>query len=115
MAVSLAMLYNIDIFMSSMANDKVENIQPPILPKTGLILRMVVLNIFLVVVFGALLCFLWFKLPMEGVKLHGTVDSGVDLLGAKNDLFWFGGFGFTVFVFNNGLAFFMLKREKLAS
>lgn len=53
--------------------------------------------------------------PQEGVKLHGTVDLGVDLLGGKNDLLWFGGFGGAIFLINVLLAFFLVRREKVAS
>lgn len=58
---------------------------------------------------------MWLKLPAEGVKLHGTVDVGVDLLGGKNDLVWLAGLALVIYAGNNLLALFLRKREQVAS
>lgn len=115
MVVSLAMPYNIDIFLCFMISDQNPPITPSHVPKNGLLFKTTMLVAVLLVIFYALLAFLWIRLPTEGVKLHGTVDIGVDLLGTKNDLFWFGGFGLAVFVVNMSLSLVMVKRERIAS
>jgi hypothetical protein len=69
----------------------------------------------LLAVYTAMLFWLWKVVPHEGVKLHGTVDLGVDLLGSKNDLLWFGGFGGAIFLINVLLALLLARREKVAS
>jgi len=69
----------------------------------------------LLAVYSAMLYLLWRVVPHEGVKLHGTVDLGVDLLGSKNDLLWFGGFGGAIFLINVLLALLLARREKVAS
>lgn len=61
-----------------------------------------------------MLYWLWRVVPQEGVKLHGTVDLGVDLLGGKNDLLWFGGFGGAVYLINVLSALVLARREKVA-
>jgi len=109
------MLYNIGIFLRFMVTDQNSSISSPKLPQTGMLLKMTIVIVVLFAIFFVLLGLLWVRLPVEGVKLHGTVDIGVDLLGTRNDLFWFVWFGLVVFVFNMSLAFVMIKREILAS
>ena len=84
-------------------------------PGRGLLPKITIISFFLLAVFFLLLGSLWVRLPAEGVKLHGTVDIGIDLLGTKKDVLWFGVFAVTIFLFNMGLALVMVKREKLAS
>lgn len=69
----------------------------------------------LLLVFLAAIYWLWKALPDEAVKLHGTVENGVDLLGTKNDVLWIGGLALLVFLVNSILAGLTLKREKIAS
>lgn len=111
----LAMSYNIDIFFRFMISP--QNVNPPKqkLPKSGLLFYSSVAVLFLFLLFFAILALFWLKAPVDGVKLHGTVDIGIDLLGAKNDLIWFGVFGVLVFLVNMSLAFAMAKREFIAS
>ncbi len=54
-------------------------------------------------------------LPEEGVKLHGNVNTGVDLLGSRNDLLWVGVFGLLVFLGNTLLAWVVAARERAAA
>jgi len=54
-------------------------------------------------------------LPVEGVKLHGTVDVGVDLLGNRNDLIWLASLGILIFFGNCVLSVLLAKREKVAA
>lgn len=110
------MPYNKEIFLTFMTIN-------PTSPQTassptnhrGVLLKIAGVDLGLFLVFYALLFWLWLKLPLEGVKLHGTVDIGVDLLGTKNDLSWFGVFGISVFALNLFLAYAMAKKEKIAS
>lgn len=69
----------------------------------------------LLLIYASMLYWLWRVVPQEGVKLHGTVDLGVDLLGGKNDLLWFGSFGGAIFLINVLLALILVRREKIAA
>lgn len=58
---------------------------------------------------------LWRSLPVGGVKLHGNIDTGVDLLGNRADLLWIAAAaGFLVGV-NSALAAWLRYREPLAA
>lgn len=73
------------------------------------------IDLVLFLVFAGALFWLWKSLPNEVVKLHGTVDNGVDLLGTRNDVLWIGGLAALIFMVNSVLAWLILKKEKLAS
>jgi hypothetical protein len=68
----------------------------------------------LLVILCSTLFWLWRSLPDEGVKLHGNVDTGVDLLGARRDLLWVGAFGVLVVTINATLAWIVAPREEAA-
>lgn len=57
----------------------------------------------------------WRSLPVDGVKLHGNIDTGVDLLGNRGDLLWVAAAaGFVVGV-NGALAVWLRHREPVAA
>lgn len=96
------------------AENKTEGME--IMPvKRGPLLKIAIFDFVFLLVFLAFLGGMWLKLPAEGVKLHGTVDVGVDLLGTKNELGWFGLFGLAVFCINMLLVVILAKRETLAA
>lgn len=80
-----------------------------------MLLKVFYIDVLLFIIYALMFSWLWRVVPQEGVKLHGTVDLGVDLLGNKNDLLWFGGFGGAIFLINVLLAFILARREKVAS
>jgi hypothetical protein len=57
----------------------------------------------------------WRSVPAEGVKLHGNIDTGVDLLGARSDILWIAAAGTAVTLGNMVLALVLRNREWLAS
>lgn len=65
--------------------------------------------------------FLWFSVlvwravPVEGVKLHGNIDTGIDLLGSRSDIVWIAFTGAGAALGNGALALWLRKRERLAS
>lgn len=61
------------------------------------------------------LLWLWRSVPEEGVKLHGTISTGVDLLGSRTDLLWVGGLGALAVVGNGLLAWLVAPRESVAA
>ncbi|MDO8511799.1 MAG: hypothetical protein Q7S57_00865 [bacterium] len=83
--------------------------------KRGFLLKIAIFDLVFLLIFFALLWGMWTKLPADGVKLHGTVDVGVDLLGTRNEIGWFGIFGLAVYSVNMLLAFILVKREKIAT
>lgn len=67
-----------------------------------------------------ILCILLFGysmqvLPAEGVKLRGTVDTGVDLLGMRSDIWWIAAFASLVYVGNTTIAILLYRYERVAS
>lgn len=58
---------------------------------------------------------LWRVLPDEGVKLHGNVNTGVDLLGSRNDLLWIAVLGSSIISVNGVLAWLAFSRDRAAS
>ena len=84
-------------------------------PSRGLLWKFIGIDFALLGIFCVMTTVLWLKLPNEGVKLHGTVDLGVDLLGTRNDLIWFGGFGIAIFVINTLLGIILAKWDRIAS
>lgn len=66
-------------------------------------------------VFEGGLVWLWLSLPKGGIRLHGTVAGGVDLLGGRNELGWLGGLGMLVLTVNSLLAWYLWKKESVAS
>ena len=54
------------------------------------------------------------SLPEEGIKLHANVDTGVDMLGTRQDLLWIAVLGTAVFVGNSVLAWILAPREHAA-
>lgn len=64
-----------------------------------------------VVVFGMT----WRRVPVEGAKLHGNIDVGVDLLGDRHDLLWVA-FAATVIATGNlGLASWLRVKQPVAA
>lgn len=57
----------------------------------------------------------WRGLPVENVKLHGNVDTGVDLLGMRRELFWVAATATLVTAGNAGLAAWLKAREPVAA
>lgn len=58
---------------------------------------------------------IWRQLPAEGVKLHGNIDVGIDLLGTRNDVLLILGGALVVVIANLVLAAWLQNREKLAA
>lgn len=58
---------------------------------------------------------IWRRLPVEGVKLHGNIDVGIDLLGTRNDALWVFMSAVVIVVANLGLAVWLQTRETLAA
>lgn len=73
------------------------------------------LELSLFVLFGASAAFVWRAVPLEGVKLHGNVDTGIDLLGSRSDILWIAVAGSTMASWNMILALVLRNRERLAS
>lgn len=57
----------------------------------------------------------WRAVPTEGVKLHGNIDTGIDLLGSRSDVVWIAFTGVGAALGNGALALWLRKRERLAS
>lgn len=58
---------------------------------------------------------LWRFLPVEGVKLHGNIDTGVDLLGTRADLLWIAATTGLFVGVNSALAAWLRHREPVAA
>lgn len=82
-------------------------------PRLFRILLIAELTLFLILVVGV--AWLRSRLPDEGVKLHGNVDTGVDLLGTRDDLWWLAGIGGAIVLVNGALARFLAPRDAVAS
>jgi len=54
--------------------------------------------------FGVGFFALWRTLPLEGVKLHANIDTGVDLLGTRAEFQWLAGIATTMVIGNTLLA-----------
>lgn len=65
--------------------------------------------------FAGGITWLWRSLPEEGVKLHGNIDTGVDLLGTRQDLLWIAVLGAVVYLGNGALAWLVSPREHAAA
>lgn len=81
-------------------------------PRLFRILLITEIVLFLMLVVGV--AWLRSRLPDEGVKLHGNVDTGVDLLGTRNELWWLAGIGGAVVAVNGILARFLAPRDAVA-
>ncbi len=57
----------------------------------------------------------WRSVPTEGVKLHGNIDTGIDLLGSRSDILWVTVAGTGAATGNVVLALWLKQRERLAS
>lgn len=57
----------------------------------------------------------WHTLPPEGVKLHGNIDTGVDLFGSRTDLFWLLAAGGGMAVLNIAGSVWLKRREPVAA
>lgn len=57
----------------------------------------------------------WRSLPADGVKLHGNIDTGVDLLGTRGDLLWIAAAAGLFVVANGTLAAWLRYREPVAA
>lgn len=57
----------------------------------------------------------WRAVPTEGVKLHGNIDTGIDLLGNRSDILWIAAAGIAMALGNVTLALMVRGRERLAS
>lgn len=69
----------------------------------------------LCVLFLASAVLVWRAVPAEGVKLHGNIDTGIDLLGSRSDIVWIAFTGVGAALGNGALALWLRKRERLAS
>ena len=61
-------------------------------------------TVLLFALFGAGFFSLWRTLPVEGIKLHANIDTGVDLLGTRAEFGWLAGIAVTMVVGNTLLA-----------
>lgn len=61
------------------------------------------------------LALVWRAVPPEGVKLHGTIDTGVDLLGSRRDLLWIFTLAVGILGGNAWLASWIRRREPVAA
>lgn len=75
----------------------------------------IIVNCILFLCFTVLFYWTMRILPEDGVKLRGTVETGVDLLGSRNELWWILGFGAAIFSGNTFLAFIVRRFEHVAS
>lgn len=66
-------------------------------------------------VFGVGFFALWRTLPQEGVKLHATIDTGVDLLGTRAEFGWLAGIAATIVVGNTLLALRLRSSQPAAA
>ncbi len=57
----------------------------------------------------------WRAVPAESVKLHGNIDTGIDLLGSRSDILWVVASGVVTSLGNGALALWLWRREQLAS
>lgn len=85
------------------------------LSRRSVIWTVFVANTLLFGIFCGGMVWLWKILPAEGVKLHGNINTGIDLLGRRDDLAWFGGMAVIIYLSNSLLAFLFSRREKIAT
>lgn len=76
---------------------------------------LLILEAVLLFAFAVLFTYAWRQLPPEGVKLHGNIDTGVDLLGRKVELVWVAALAALVTVGNSGLAAWLKSRDPAAA
>lgn len=57
----------------------------------------------------------WRSVPTEGVKLHGNIDTGIDLSGNRSDILWIAAAGTLLTLGNAALALALRNHEWLAS
>lgn len=69
----------------------------------------------LAVIFVASFIALWRTVPTDSVKLHGNIDTGVDLLGRRVELAWVAATAALVTLGNGGLALWLRSREPVAA
>lgn len=69
----------------------------------------------LALLFLALLTVAWRTLPADGVKLHGNIDTGVDLLGRRVELLWVAVAAALIVLGNGGLAAWLRTRQPAAA
>lgn len=70
---------------------------------------------FLAVLVALALARVWRAVPPEGVKLHGTIDQGVDLIGSRRDLLWILALAVGIVGGNAWLSFWLRRREPVAA
>lgn len=71
-------------------------------PKPVRTAALCVMGLFLL--FGIGFFLLWRALPVEGVKLHANIDTGVDLFGTRQEFSWLAGIAATMVAGNVLLA-----------
>lgn len=69
----------------------------------------------LALAFLVTLLVVWRGLPAESVKLHGNIDTGVDLLGRRPELLWLLSVAVAITAGNAGLAAWLKRREPVAA
>jgi hypothetical protein len=72
-------------------------------------------EVFLLFLLAGSAALVWRSVPTEGVKLHGNIDTGIDLLGSRSDILWVTVAGTGAAIGNVALAFWLKQRERLAS
>lgn len=58
---------------------------------------------------------LWIRLPAEGVKLHATIDTGIDLYGNRVELLWILALAIVMVGGNTALALSLRRTSPFAS
>lgn len=84
-----------------------------LLPRAGRMFALGELGLFLLFVIA--LAAAWRTFPADGVKLHGNIDTGVDLFGARAELLWLLAAATGVAAGNTGLALWARAREPAAA